>query len=267
MNEDDQFLPETRFIEDIYKPSLSRCNIDSLREVLRKTDKGKAVLQDEESCDQYLAMYGGSHFYKLLAAFKATNFPAVEGKNIEIVDWGCGQALATSILLDYFTQQRIQPVISRITLVEPSFISVERGRRFVLHMLSPNAGNTTAVQVINKPLDDILSEDFNSNPSTIKVHLFSNILDVDAFNIENLYKLIVESFNGLNRFIGVSPKYSQSKRLDTFYNLFSDSFDLSRQIFREEDLMGEVFFFRTKRYERRTIKRYERQFTVTLAKF
>jgi len=125
-----------RFIDGIYKPCVEKCNsIQDIQSVLRILDNGKEVLDDERKCDLYIAFYGGHHFHKLYAAFASTNFPHTESKDIEIIDWGCGQALATCVLIDYLMENNINPNIVSVTLIEPSLIALNRGYNFTRQML------------------------------------------------------------------------------------------------------------------------------------
>jgi hypothetical protein len=84
-------------------------------------------LCDEAECIRYIALYGRHHFHKLYAAFDSTKLEELEGKNIQIIDWGCGQALASCILIDYLIEKNISPNILSITLIEPSQIALNRG--------------------------------------------------------------------------------------------------------------------------------------------
>ncbi len=255
----------TRFIDDIYKPCIAKCkSIQNIPSVLKILDNGVAVLDDEEKCDQYMAFYGGHHFHKLYAAFASTNFQYTDGKNIEIIDWGCGQALATCVLIDYFIESSLKPNIVSITLVEPSLIALERGYNFTCKMLQHEAYTGSDVRMVNKYMNDLKPSDLLSDGDNIKVHLFSNIIDVEAVSLDNLYRLMLSSFQGLNRLICTSPDNDRRDRLDNFYDLFSQSYQMYNSVISERPIYKEVFYFKTGRYEERRIGRYERQFRVQL---
>ena len=120
------------------------------------------------------------------------------------------------------------------------------------------------IRVINKALDDIVYRDFVSDAENIKIHLFSNIIDVDRFDIQKLYSLIIESFSGVNRMICSSPDNLRKKRIDDFCDLFSDSYSVRKEVKANEPIYGEVYYVARGSYEQRRIGRYERQFTVEL---
>lgn len=62
------------------------------------TDHGRAILQTEDQLNAYIAAYGEMHFIKCRAALQ--NFPFENLTNFEIVDWGCGQGIASLTLFD-----------------------------------------------------------------------------------------------------------------------------------------------------------------------
>jgi len=255
----------TRFIADIYEPCVEKYkNVQNIQSVLRVLDHGTAVLDDEPKCDQYIAFYGGHHFHKLYAAFASTNFQYVNGKDLEIIDWGCGQALATCVLVDYLIENGFKPNVVSITLIEPSFTALKRGYNFTCQMLQSKPYADFAIRTVNKYIDDLKPGDLISDVASINIHLFSNIIDVEAFSLDKLYGLMLGSFQGLNRFICTSPDNDRRYRLGKFYDLFSQSCQINNQVSFEEPIYKEVFYFKTGRYQARRIGRCERQFTANL---
>ncbi|MDQ6989587.1 MAG: hypothetical protein Q9M19_06860 [Mariprofundaceae bacterium] len=80
--------------------------------------------------------------------------------------------------------------------------------------------------MINKGIEQLDSNDLETNEQSIKFHVFSNILDVNTFNLSNLFEIINQTQNGQNYFICVSPDYySGNLRLDEFINYFKNSTD------------------------------------------
>lgn len=67
--------------------------------------------------------------------------------------------------------------------------------------------------------------DFESNNIAKKVHLFSNILDIDYFSMSKLINTILKNFSEENIFICASPYVSSYKteRLDNFMQSFSQA--------------------------------------------
>lgn len=113
-------------------------------------------------------------------------------------------------------------------------------------------------------MDDLTSTDLVSEPDSIKIHLFSNIIDLEAFDLRQLYQLIADSFQGINRIICTSPDNGRQQRLENFYDFFSHSHQVTRASSSSEAISGEIFYAATGKYEERRIGRCERQFTVKL---
>ncbi|MEB3216786.1 MAG: hypothetical protein VKN72_11225 [Nostocales cyanobacterium 94392] len=251
---------QTRFFDNIY---ISRTG--EIQVPFDNLDGGTRVLSEEAECDRYIALYGGHHFHKLYAAFSSTNFKYTEGKSVEIIDWGCGQAIATCVLIDYLIEKGIKPEIKSITLIEPSSIALWRGYNFVCQMLQPNLLNHSIIKTGNKNIDYLEFSDFITSDSNIKIHLFSNIIDVEAFDLSKLYNLIINCFQGINRIICTSPYQSaRNYRIDDFYNMFGEYPGTVNPSDSHEEIFKEIFKVATGKFEKSRIARYERQFTIKI---
>jgi hypothetical protein len=251
----------TRRFSNIYKDSVTKA---AIRIPFDNLDNGTRVLSNESECLRYIALYGGHHFHKLHAAYESTMFKNIEGKNIEIFDWGCGQALAACILIDYLIEKNINLNVMSITLIEPSQVALQSGCSLLKQIFQNDSAIDRVVHLVNKYMDDLTSTDLVSDPENIKIHLFSNIMDVEGFDQRRLYELMVNSFQGINRIICTSPDNGRQQRLETFYDLFSQSHQVTSASSSSEAIYGEVFYAATGRYEDRRIGRCERQFTVNL---
>ena len=95
-------------------------------------------------------------------------------------------------------------------MVEPSVPAVKRAKDIIKCI-----NEDIEVRVVNKVFDKLTDTDFDSN-NLSKIHLFSNILDVDLFDLPKFISLFQKVFTGINHFICVGPYYSNSKRLDDF---------------------------------------------------
>jgi hypothetical protein len=250
-----------RFFDGIYRPSIPRANFQKPFDGL---DRGTRILSTATECNQYIALYAGHHFHKLYAAFASTQFENIDDREVEIVDWGCGQALATCILIDYLIERGINLNVLSITLIEPSEIALQCGYNYIKQMFQNNASIDSVVRRVNKSIDDVLPVDLVSQSNVIKIHLFSNIIDVEGFDLARLHRLIVDSFQGINQIICTSPDNFRQQRLDTFYNLFSQSHQPTRVVSLKEAIFEEVFYAANNRFEQLRIGRCEKQFTVNL---
>jgi len=183
-------------------------------------NRGKAILHNEGQLSQYLYSYGKMHHRKLQYAYielfkdLIRNPQFNNSAQIEIIDYGCGQGIASFILLNElnFIEFPIEN-ISKITLIEPSKVALERADFFL--------NKSTKIVKINKYLNDIDNGDINTSDSSIKIHLFSNILDMadedepgKDFSICRLAKNIRSSQSKDNYFVCVSVR--NEEKLDEF---------------------------------------------------
>ena len=225
-------------------------------------ERGRAQITRRDEGVKYIATYGGKHFHKLYAAFAFWEFNRLEGRNIEIIDWGCGQAIATCILIDYLIVNGFSPNITSITLIEPSLIALERGKELIHQIFQTDELEECKINFVNKSIDDVLTEDLESESNSIKIHLFSNIIDMPVFDLNNLHELIVNSFHEYNILVVTSP--FQHSRIDRFRELFENSHEFIKAIDSIEPIIGEFYSIANSRYQQDNIPRYERQFAIYL---
>jgi len=197
-------------------------NIDNSDEIFNDLDRGTKVLEDHVELYQYIHSYGKMHRAKLYNSFDVV-MEQINYKNINLIDWGCGQALASSLLIDYIKDKELDIILSDIILIEPSQIALSRG---LLH-IDILKDYDIDVKAINKGFDDLVENDLKFNNSNITLHLFSNILDVEYFKLDREFlEKISNSQNGVNYFICVSPNIGNKRnnRIDIFYEYFKDNF-------------------------------------------
>lgn len=188
--------------DSIRQIAVNRARNSSAREISTKP------LETEDEMSLYLRNYGNMHYAKMLSALQYLPLNEITG-DIEIIDWGCGQALASLVLLEYISRhsEYSNLHINRITLVEPSEIAIKRG---ALHITVLN--NKIPIRLVQKYLDDIAPEEISAKEQTT-VHLFSNILDVEEFSIPHLVQTIIESQKGTQYFLCASPYINDIRSL------------------------------------------------------
>ncbi|MBS1685364.1 MAG: hypothetical protein JSS76_11430 [Bacteroidetes bacterium] len=194
----------------LYKPIKTDAIFHSL-------GRGVTILKDENQLLAYMHSFGNMHFEKLYSSFAFLPKNLFD-KNLHIIDWGCGQAMATVSFFDYYFAQGVSKKVFSATLIEPSSIALKRG---ALHVKS--YGLTDSIITINKDLDSVEVDDFQSRESLTKVHLLSNILDIELFSISRFLGFIEDNFKGENYFVCASPFINDIKvnRINTFVHYFS----------------------------------------------
>jgi hypothetical protein len=187
--------------------------------IFHSLGRGVTILTEEQQLYAYFHSYGNMHLAKCNYAFSFLSTEFFFNK-IEIIDWGCGQAMASMSYLDFLLKNDINQKLQRINLNEPSEISLRRG---ALHLTKYN--ERIDLTTTNKDLDSIKGEDFKDfNNPNVKLHLFSNILDIDSYSTKQLSDLIISSFKGVNYFIVISPYITELKtnRINNFISEFAN---------------------------------------------
>lgn len=181
-------------------------------------NQGVDLLDSHELMCQYISSYGNMHEAKIQKALSSIQMPKeVFNTDIAIVDWGCGQGLATVCFFDYLKSQGIPNNTRKVILIEPSEQALERAKLHTKIYLN----DETKIQLVNKYLDDVEKTDIETN-QPITVHFFSNILDIPQINLKKLAHLVGENVSGEHYFFCVSPLIEgRSHRLDAFYNYFN----------------------------------------------
>lgn len=181
---------------------------------------GTAVLSTEDQLCCYIASYGEMHKGKMDKALES--FPWKElTSNIEIIDWGCGQGIASihfASKLRYFNHISI---LQKITLVEPSVKALERAKANVLQAV----GNNVEIETKNLYLPSAQTTSANildklHIEEPICVHLFSNILDIPEIDLKKLANIIA-STGYIHYFVCMGPLNYGNHRIEAFSRYFA----------------------------------------------
>ena len=220
--------PYCASIENVFNKNKENFQFDTIRSLSRdygifnELNRGVYQLETHELLGQYIFSYGKMHQGKLKQAIQSifkNNHLHLNGQEIEILDYGCGQGLGTICFLDYIkfhTNRNCK--IFKIKLIEPSELALKRAALNVRYVLRGFLDQPQNVYAIHKELDCISQSDLATQENSIKIHIFSNIIDIECFNILNITDKINKTQKGLNFFICTSPNIIQyrNKRMDLF---------------------------------------------------
>jgi hypothetical protein len=186
--------------------------------------RGVEVLTTESQLYAYMHSYGKMHNQKISQSIVHLP-PSLFNQKLDVIDWGCGQGIASLALLDHLNDIGSAKSITNITLVEPSEIAIKRAS---LHVRKLNSEST--IYTIMKDMDSLKSSDFGGKHKHVKLHLLSNIIDVDLFSLAELIALVKRVFKGENYFICASPYINEMKvnRVDSFVDSFSNNKNFER---------------------------------------
>lgn len=228
--------------------------------IWRELNNGVALLNTDAQLRHYIYSYGNMHQAKLKDALKTCiNRKKYQpsGEKIEIIDWGCGQGIGAMILIDYLKANTdLNCSISKVILIEPSLTALKRAGLHISYSLMSIEQNTKMI-LINKALDDIVESNIHTDKDAIKFHIFSNILDVEDFEINELCNKLNRSQDGTSYFICVSPSinHTRNQRLDEFQDYLTTTDNLNDyEIISERDT--DIHYYN------KIYKRYEKVFLV-----
>ena len=196
---------------------------------------GRRVLDREELLWRYLYAFGPMHMKKMSLALSRMKrvFRELAKESMSVIDWGCGQALASCCLFDFLNDNRIFIPVDEVVLIEPSELAL---RYAALHL---TAYGLTQTKTLQKYLDDVTAEDIETK-SPVTLHLFSNILDIEGFDMKRLVQTIGASASGTHYFVCVSPVYGNNNgisRIELFKSYFT-GIDTMRQERRTQNRAG-----------------------------
>lgn len=213
--------PSFNAIRDVTFKQLQ--NIGDTQELYDRLIRGEAIIDDPDLLYKYFVSFGGKHKSKLYSAYDEI-IGRIKDEAFNIIDWGCGQGMATMVLLDYARQRGHQLDIRNITLIEPSSLALSRA---LLHV-DVLKQKEYHISAINSDFDCLDGDDLVCENSYKTLHLFSNILDVENFSLDmDFMKKVSQTIKSDSVFVCVSPNRNDklNNRLDLFYNYFDENFD------------------------------------------
>jgi len=227
-------------------------------QLFKKVQGGLDIFTTSDELHQYKFSFDLKHNTKLNNAFQLF-FNQINLKNIQItgnidiIDWGCGQALASFLFIDYLRSNNINNFsINKIILIEPSEIAVKRGVAIINKIVS-GTNFSPFIKIVNKKLEDVNDTDIFTYNENIKLHLFSNIIDLPKLNVNQIYSNICKSQRNKNYFICVSPNFmpngvvidNRNKQMIDFELLFKNEFEYEQISYRTDTILEND----TKRFE------------------
>lgn len=258
------------YIKNVYEVCLksyhNNTTYGSWQDAQNAIQKGRKILQSDEEVDTYIAFYGAHHYYKLMEAFDALDMSKFCDQELEIFSYGCGAATDSCSLISYCQSKQIDLNLKTLTLIEPSQVALKRGVEYINQALSPEELKKINIRKVYKTLEDLEESDIDSKSETLKLHVFSNVLDIEEINLESLTSLIKKTQKGDNYFICINPKNPDSqKRINDFYQKMSNSFTSSDISTNDQSFKGRVWSMIKKDYDdNHSIHRYHRIFMTQI---
>lgn len=213
----DEFIIEegTQYSIDLQRVP---CNFNSIRNLSVRRATGNSIagrgvqqIQSEDGLFDYFRNYGNMHRAKVRSALDPP-FPRSFDEKLSLIDWGCGQGLASMVFMDKYGTENIKQII----LIEPS----ERAlRRAALHC--KKYAPDVPLQTICKEFDDLNAEDIHLVDPEIAVHMFSNVLDMECYDVQHLANVAASLPGSRRYFVCISPYIDdiRTSKIDSFVEL------------------------------------------------
>lgn len=208
------------FRKDVCRPGILRVkswDADYTEQIRKSLEQGSALPQKEEQLDYDLYAYGERQQAKLKHAY-ATIEGFLKFEEVRIIDYGCGQAPATLVYHDFLQERGVVQKVRQIILIEPSIVALRRASESCCRFY-PDA----RIEVVAKDLSRLSSSSISCKEDLPTLHLFSDILNLDTFDLSHL-SLVVRKIAekcGYNQFVCVSPylgnRNVHQKRIDLFH--------------------------------------------------
>ena len=200
-----------------------------------------AVFTAETQLNGYGAAYTLWHIGKLKLVFaKAKPTGVFASGKIAVIDWGCGQGLATLALKEFLEAEKLKECqIGEAVIVEPSRVALERAR-FNLSLALPDC----KVKAVNKGLDELTQDDLRLSAHLPVVHLFSNVLDLNGISLKRISENLQANLGADNYILCVSPFYPQmEKRYDALLSYFKPPLQFAYRGFKlTKDFFGDYTY-------------------------
>lgn len=211
--------------DKLYEIAVKNLSTDKRIAPWRGLNHGIKLLENDDELAQYLLAYGKIHKAKVDEAIDTIENPTeLFSRRLTIIDWGCGQGLATICFFDYLRENNIEPDIKEIILIEPSLPTIERASANITQY-----GFSQNIRCLNKYIDDVNDQDIDTDSELI-LNFFSNILDIPTINLEHLHTITTANKPAEQLFFCVSPQNLGASRIKEFANLFD---------IQEKDLLGQ----------------------------
>ena len=192
-------------IRDISVKFIQEFDDEEIDELFEEINHGMNVLSTNEHLHIYMYCFGLMHEAKLNKAFLEIPKRFFKPSEIEIVDYACGQGIASLCFANFLEDSGHETRIKKITLIEPSTVALSRAA-LICHKVCPEA----IIETIASEFDD-LEDDQISTAEVPRVHLLSNILDMTCYDLNHLARVINQVKKKGDLFVCVDPWYHDRK--------------------------------------------------------
>lgn len=172
---------------EVIKDAASRIPTGRIATAKARVSGGIRLLNTESELNDYLVAFGEIHRAKLMEFLPHLPYGELAEKGVVVIDWGCGQGLATAVLMDYLLDRHPEVVVRRFGLVEIVPAALKRAE-VIVRQYEGTANTPIEVWAWNVANIERVFADL---PDGVPVlHLFSNILDVRSLDIVSVRRAV-----------------------------------------------------------------------------
>lgn len=205
-----------------------------------RTNRATNALTSEKEAIFYMVAYGWQHHQTMQHLLSKTiDVTGDVQKSIRVVDYGCGQGIATLAFMDYLAQQGVAQKSSfEVHLIEPSEISLNIAK-LLIKRLAKAYGMQVSIHCQQRTLDKALIPLNSDSKETF--HLLSNVIDIEAVQktLPNLAKQM-KSCRGRNFLFATCPQYLNAQvgfhilreEMSFAHHCHDKSYDLTYWLYR-----------------------------------
>lgn len=226
-----QAQQEDQFLNTIWSTNFEeifQANVDFFQQHLQsrfhystfthRTARAKNPLHQFDDLITYMALYGYAHYQRIRTvideATPVAQFKANQNADVCVIDYGCGQGIATLAFMDHLIESKNQVKQLKVILIEPSAAALNRA----IHWIQQKAKQADIkLELISYCCTfDELDENVLAQHarSALCFHLLSNILDMyssAAFSLSHLVQMMKQpSFASM--VIAVSPDFATGNK-------------------------------------------------------
>ena len=159
---------------------------------------GIRLLETDSELNDYLVAFGEIHMAKLMEFLPHIPFQEFVNTGLILIDWGCGQGVASAVTLDYLRSQSYHVNIRSVRLIELVKPALNRALGIVNKYELSSSCDVLAVEWSRKGMAALCE---NLPDGVPVLHLFSNILDVIGLDIEGIRETVEKMRGGRRSYV------------------------------------------------------------------
>ena len=159
---------------------------------------GIRLLETDSELNDYLVAFGEIHMAKLMEFLPHIPFQEFVNTGLILIDWGCGQGVASAVTLDYLRSQSYHVNIRSVRLIELVKPALNRALGIVNKYDLSSPCDVLEVEWSRKGMAALCE---NLPDGVPVLHLFSNILDVIGLDIMGVRETVEKMRGGRRSFV------------------------------------------------------------------